>query len=203
MSDAILEKGPNHYYYIGRDRFEFAGELIGGPLEDDLPYLAESTSESGKALIGIVDHFGISWAERVAGTISHSSSMNRFCRILLRSLEGRDAILSHVDQHASHPAVRTSKSKPETRQAFAFPNGGKVPHETWLKLAGLAGRRLARYGCIITQRDKKQISVGSGIDITPYIWSTLVCRMGLRRVNSPRAASRMDIYVPRFDPSGL
>lgn len=193
MSDAILNDGPNHYYYIGNDKFLFRGDSAVTPLEDNLSEEIDSSQESGASLIHIVEELANSREQRIESVISKSEALNRACRALLGGIEMR------LDSHEltiHYRDVQLSARSHLAGGVDTFPRGSKVTQETWGKLLFLAQDLLRTYGYLITQRDKQSLSEKSGVFVTPYIWSTLVDRMRLRRVKNPYSSSALVIYVP-------
>lgn len=189
MSDDVLDGGPNHYYYVGRDRFSFADSLSSLPLEDDLDSYETHDEKRIGSLCGFVDSFLEAEAASVGNSIAYSATVNDFCRSMLQSINERVNGVTAV--FSSHNVSLEGRAAP-------FPRGTRVQPETWERLYEAASELLRSYGCIITQHDKKQISARTGVDITPYIWSTLMDRMDLRRIKNPDSSSSVVIYVPRF-----
>ncbi len=198
MSDAILNGGQDHYYYVGSDRFPFASGSGAEPIEDALGQPAEESIAAfpmGASLGAIA----MSRRERISSTMSFAASITDFCSGLLRSMEeryttGEVLAASHQADNASGSDSIQDNVQPELPE---FPRSQKIGRDTWETLFRLAQSRLSEEGCLITQRDKNYLSSSSGVEITPYIWSTLVHRMNLRRVKNPYSSSALVIYVPR------
>lgn len=188
MSDAILNDGPNHYYYIGNDKFLFGGDSRVSPLEDTLSEDGDSWEDAGDSLKNLARLVSAFREHRIEGIVSQSATLNRACRALLGGIEAR---LASQEQTAFH-------REPEHAEdgASSFPHGSKVTREIWSQLLLLAEEVLRTHGYLITQRDKKYLTEKSGVFVTPYIWSTLVGRMGLRKVKNPYSSSALVIYVP-------
>ena len=140
--------------------------------------------------------------DRSAAVLELSRLVNRFCSRILTSLENG---LHGTQPSAGHPSILNTSEAGRRREinlpGFSIPGGSCLSREEWLRLYSIAVRRMERFGYLMTQRDKKYISKQSGIDITPYIWNTLVRRMGLRRIENPYSSSNLVIYVePRRVP---
>lgn len=193
MSDAIIEDGPSHYYYIGRDRFDFAAGAATSPVEDQLgdPDAAEEAGV-GQSAVRIIDAFGASLTGTAAGTVSMAASVNTFCRGLLELLERRSA--SGIPGAGGFDFAMQQElpsAEPES-----FPRGHRIPADTWQKLLDAASGILRDHGCLITQRDKRYLSYSTGVEVTPYIWSTLTELLNLKRVKSPYSPASLAIYAP-------
>ncbi len=193
MSDDMPEEGLNHYhyYYMGRDRFPFADSVSSLPLEDDLDNCETHDEERISALCSIFDSFVESEAASARSSIAYSSTVNAFCRSMLQSIGER---------LSTGPGVIAQPISPVSKQGALFPAGTRVKPETWQRLYEIASERLRRHGYLVTQHDKKYISAGAGVELTPYMWSTLMSRMGLRRVDNPFSSPALVIYVPRSQP---
>ena len=188
MSDDLPEEGLNHYYYMGRDRFPFADSVSSLPLEDDLDSYESQGEERMDALCSIFGSFLESETASARSSIAYSSTVNAFCRSMLQSIGERVSTGS---------GVITQQITPVSKQVALFPAGTRVKPETWQRLYEVASERLRRHGYLVTQHDKKYISAGAGVELTQYMWSTLMSRMDLRRVDNPFSSPALVIYVPR------
>lgn len=92
MSDGTTGDTQNRYYYIGSDRFAFAGELAGDPLEDTLYGGEPASEESAAALARIIDAFAAARNEAIGRTISESATVNSLCKSAIQSIEDRVGI---------------------------------------------------------------------------------------------------------------
>ncbi len=198
MSDAILEDGPSHYYYIGRDRFSFAPETGTLPVEDDLGSSFQGRMDTDQLLSGIAGKLSALRDGSARDAILLSSFVSDFCRGMIHSMELRMNTLDSIRRRVECASSKAPVAEEVGIQTPAgFPNGSRVGPEIWQKLHSLAADRLSEYGYLITQRDKKYLSSNSGVEVTPYIWSTLISRMNLRRVRNPYSSSALVIYVPQ------
>lgn len=192
MSDDILNDGPNRYYYIGTDKFLFGGGSTDLPLEDALSEDFYSPEESGDSLLRIARKMVIVREERIGALVSKSVVLNQVCRALLNGIENNLAL----GARAGGMEHRQGSPQSSLGGVSVFPHGSKITQEVWNRLLFLAQKRLKSHGYLITQRDKKYLTEKSGVFVTPYMWSTLVERMKLRRVKNPYSASALVIYVP-------
>ncbi len=129
--------------------------------------------------------------------VMYSKALNSLCRSVLEKAEERIGSLSTT--RPTEPGIEVKHSSLlRSVSEVRFPYGPALSQDNWSSLCSLLMKRLDRYGCIITQRDRRFLSEASGIDVSPYIWSTLVKRLDLRRVKNPYSASSLVIYVPRL-----
>ncbi len=200
MSDAILEDGPEHYYYIGRDRFPFA-VASSFPIEDDLDSSFQPARESSASLRGIVDSFVDLRRDSVLKTVQMASITSSACRGILLSVESRlraGNLQGKVAGSTAQDDLHSHGRQQAAGGGYAlFPAGSRISEETWTKLAAAAEEQLVRQGYLITQTDKRNISAMTGIEVTPYIWSTLMKRLDLKKVRNPFPSSLV-VYVPRL-----
>lgn len=202
MSDDTVAHNPD-YRYSGLDRFSFAADdLMNGPEEtgatDDCIYSEEQQDsvkleETVTRLLQSVRRVSCAGT---AHTMMYSSAVNSLCGNILDSIEKRiemaaPSAIAEIETNVKIIAT----SQPTQKQTF--PRGPRLSTENWEKLYALLMLRLDRYGCIITQRDRKSLSETSGIEVSPYVWSTLIQKLGLRKVKNPYSSSPLVIYVPR------
>jgi len=133
------------------------------------------------------------WREH---TMMYSRAVNSLCGTILDSIEKRIEVATPSVIAEIKSNVRIHAPLQPTRDQ-SFPRGPKLSTENWEKLYSLLMLRLDIHGCIITQRDRKSLSETSGIEVSPYVWSTLIRKLGLRRVKNPYSSSPLVIYVPR------
>jgi hypothetical protein len=182
-SDGLRSVSPDD---DGYDMPPHAAELPAGPYDDGVEREADM-------LLSIC----------LRGT-EHSSSpvldfareVNAFCRKVLLSVESlQSAGSSDYDVHARRSLRHGKQIHELTDTEFSPPAGPLLSRDEWLRLHAAARKRLDRFGYLMTQRDKRYLSRQSGIEVTAYIWSTLVSRMGLRRIKNPYTSSNLVLYV--------
>ena len=202
MSDDMLI-GDSHHGYGGRDGIPFAsgdateentGTIAAG---DGTEALAEPVfPELREAAIGILLTAGSMNGLEADRIVAYSKTLNSLCRSVLENAEERIRCVEEI--HTVEPEISVkNRGSGRSVSEMAFPSGSVLSRDDWSKLCSLLADRLDRYGCIITQRDRKFLSSKSGIEISSYMWSTLVKKLDLRRVKNPYSASSLVIYVPR------
>ena len=128
--------------------------------------------------------------------LDFAREVNKFCREVLFSLESiQRAESADYGTYGTGTLAHGKRIHAFTDDGFSPPAGPLLGADEWQRLHTIACKRLERFGYLMTQRDKKYLSRQSGLEVTAYIWSTLVRRMGLRRIKNPYTSSNLVIYV--------
>ncbi len=201
MSDEMVGDDAR-YRYAGRDVFPFASEEVADedtdwqPVEVAMPQSDRpGATDLDEAAAGILRTAEGAHRLRTVDIVTYSVAMNRLCKRLL------DIALDRLDTHTGFgnavPETEGENIAALSVSGWTFPNGRAVSRDNWLRLCSLLVGRLDRFGCVITQRDRKYLSEAADMEISPYIWSTLMRVLDLRRVKNPYSTSSLVIYVPR------
>lgn len=180
------------------------GRGIAAELQSGVPRIAESADslyedEMEKEADLLFSVYLRGTEHTVSPVLDFAREVNTFCREVLLSIESiqraESAESADYGTYGTGTPAHGKLIHAITDDGFSPPAGPLLGADEWQRLHTIACKRLERFGYLMTQRDKKYLSRQSGLEVTAYIWSTLVRRMGLRRIKNPYTSSNLVIYV--------
>lgn len=177
------------------------GHCIAAELQPDVPRAAESAdsyyeNEMEREADLLYSVYLRGTEGNASPVIDFAREVNTFCREVLLSIESvQPAESAAYGTYGTGTPAHGKRIRAFTDDGFSPPAGTLLGADDWQRLHTIACKRLERFGYLMTQRDKKYLSRQSGLEVTAYIWSTLVRRMGLRRIKNPYTSSNLVIYV--------